>query len=97
MAVVKRVRVLSVGKVMGVLYALVGLLVGAPFSLIAVAGSVFSAASGQNDLVAALFGVGAVLFFPVLYGVFGFIGGIIMVALYNLVSSIIGGIEVELA
>ncbi|MGH9754146.1 MAG: hypothetical protein ACREA2_15315 [Blastocatellia bacterium] len=96
MAVVKRVRVLSVGKVMGVLYALIGLIAGALFSLASLAGSVLGAAGGQENPFAILFGLGSVVFFPVFYGIFGFIGGIIMAALYNLVASIIGGIEVEL-
>jgi hypothetical protein len=96
MAVVRRVKALSVGKVMGVLYAMVGLIIGAPFSLITLVGSISSVSSGQNNPFAALFGVGAVVFLPLLYGIFGFIGGIIMAALYNLVASIIGGIEVEL-
>jgi hypothetical protein len=34
---------------------------------------------------------------PVLYGVMGFIGGIIGALIYNLVAKWIGGIEVEVA
>ncbi|MGH9937107.1 MAG: hypothetical protein ACREAM_12720 [Blastocatellia bacterium] len=94
MAVVKRVRVLSVGKVLGVLYALLGLLLGGILSLLSLAGAV---ASGLDEGIAGvLFGVGAVVIVPLFYGGVGFIGGIIMAALYNLVASFIGGIEVEL-
>jgi len=40
-----------------------------------------------------MFGMG--LFMPVIYGVMGFIFGVIGAALYNLVANWIGGIEVE--
>ena len=44
----------------------------------------------------ALFGVGAIIFFPVLYGVLGFIGSLIVAAIYNVLASAVGGVEVEL-
>jgi hypothetical protein len=40
-----------------------------------------------------MFGMG--LFMPVIYGVMGFIFGVIGAAIYNLVAGWIGGIEVE--
>ena len=40
-----------------------------------------------------MFGMGILM--PVIYGVMGFIGGIIGAAVYNLVASWIGGIELE--
>lgn len=96
MAVVKRVKALSVGKVTGVLYALLGLIAGALFSLASLAGSVLGSASGQDNPFAILFGVGSIVLFPVFYGIAGFIGGIITAALYNLAASFVGGVEVEL-
>jgi hypothetical protein len=94
MTVVKRVGVLSLGKVLGVLYALLGLIIGAFFSLFALVGAV--AAGGEGGAATLLFGVGAIIMFPVLYGIGGFIGGIIVAALYNVVVSVAGGIELEL-
>jgi hypothetical protein len=94
MAIVKRFDVLSLGKVMGALYALLGLIFGALFSLMALVGAF--AARGQEGAGALLFGVGAVVMFPILYGLAGFVGGIIVAALYNLIASITGGIELEL-
>jgi hypothetical protein len=44
----------------------------------------------------ALFGVGAVIMFPILYGAFAFVASLISAALYNLLASWVGGIEVEL-
>jgi hypothetical protein len=34
--------------------------------------------------------------FPIFYGVMGFIGGVVMAAMYNLVASFTGGIKMEL-
>ncbi len=92
--VVKSVGVLSVGKVMGCVYALFGLIGGGLFTLLSLAGL----AIGGPDAgpAALLFGVGAIVILPVFYGVMGFIGGIIAAAFYNLVASIAGGIEIEL-
>jgi hypothetical protein len=91
---IKSVSVLSVGKVLGCLYAAIGLLVGGFFSLFTVAG--VAASGGQSGASAAFLGVGAIVFLPVLYGVMGFIGGIIAAGLYNLIASVAGGIEIEL-
>lgn len=92
--VVKSIGVLSAGKVLGCLYVLLGLIIGAMFSLLSLAGV---AAGGEDAGAAAfLFGIGAIVIIPIFYGAIGFVGGIIMAALYNLVASIAGGIEVEL-
>ena len=44
-----------------------------------------------------LFGAGAVVILPIVYGCIGFVGGLIMAPLYNLVAKVVGGIEVELS
>lgn len=43
-----------------------------------------------------LFGVGAIIFLPIMYGIMGFIGGAIMAFVYNVVAGIAGGVELEL-
>jgi len=47
-------------------------------------------------MVEGLFGIGAIVIVPIFYGAIGFIGGIISAAIYNLIGSTIGGIEVEI-
>lgn len=84
--IVKRFNALQLGKLLGVLYALMGLLF-APFILIA------GAAGGTRG---AGMGVGFALAAPIIYGVLGFIGGLIAALLYNLVAKFVGGIEVEI-
>lgn len=92
--ILKNVGVLSAGKVMACLYALLGLIVGGFVSLFSLAGV---AAGGQNAAGASLFfGAAAIVLLPVMYGVMGFVGGIVMAALYNFVASLAGGIELEL-
>jgi len=94
----KHVGVLSVGKVSGMLYGLLGLIIGiifALFSLLGV-GIAITQTGDSTALFGALFGVGAVILMPLFYGIMGFIMGVIMAALYNLVAGWVGGIELHL-
>jgi hypothetical protein len=95
--VLRRVGVLSCGKVMGILYAGMGLIFGAFFALISLAGVVIpQQGQGNNPMGFMLVGGAAALIIaPIIYGILGFIGGIIMAALYNVVASIVGGLELE--
>jgi hypothetical protein len=43
-----------------------------------------------------LFGVGAVVVMPIVYGLLGFVSALVGAALYNLVARVTGGIELEL-
>ena len=97
--VVKRVGPLSVAKNAAVIYALLGLVIGGLFSLAAMAGA-FSGFAGEENVgvaagMAGLFGVGAIVIAPIMYGCIGFVSGLIMSVLYNIVASMIGGIEME--
>ena len=93
--VVRRVNPLSLAKVAGVLYAILGLIFGALMSLFSF---VASSMMPQQDAgpFAMLFGVGAIIALPIVYGVVGFIMSLIMAALYNLVAGMVGGVEVDL-
>ena len=42
-------------------------------------------------------GVAAIVIAPLLYGFMGFLGAIIMALIYNVVSRIVGGIEVDVS
>lgn len=95
--ILKRVGILSCGKIMGIIYAVFGVIAGIFFSLFSLIGA---AAGIQSDQPAAIFGiifgVGAIVFFPVLYGLIGFIGGLLSAAVYNVIAGVVGGIELEL-
>lgn len=96
--VVRKIGVLSAGKVTGVLYAILGLVFGAIFALFSLLGAAVGVASSQSPdaLVGLLFGVGSVVFLPIFYGVLGFVFGLLTALLYNLVARFVGGIEVEI-
>jgi hypothetical protein len=107
MITLRRVGVFSLGKVFGVLYGLFGLLGGVFMTGISLLGMIFSGASqsayssytsfgGNSDITGIITGLGAVICLPLLYGVLGFIGGIITAFFCNLALKWAGGLELEL-
>lgn len=92
----KRIGVFSLAKVLGVLYAALGLIFGLFFSLFGLAfGSMMSQYGESGGMFGAMFGVGAIIFLPIFYGVLGFIGGALTAWIYNMIAGATGGIEVE--
>jgi hypothetical protein len=77
------------GIVLGVLYGILSL-VFVPFLLL---GLVVGAKT--HSPLPAVFGLFFVIFIPVVYGVLGFIFGLLSAALYNLISKWTGGFEFE--
>lgn len=95
--VVRSVGVISLGKIMGLMYALFGLLMGGFFALLSFFGAAIGAAQGVGGAwLGMLFGGGAVVIMPFLYGFFGFLGGVVTAALYNGVAALVGGLELDL-
>lgn len=93
----KRIGVLSCGKITGALYALLGLIFGAILSLLSLVGAMAGLASGEDEAVFGLFfGVGAIVFVPIFYGLLGFLGGLLTAFLYNIVAGFTGGLELQL-
>jgi hypothetical protein len=95
---VRRIGVLSLGKVMGSIYATLGLVIGAIFSVFALFGSVIGsiASDSGEPLLGILFGVGAIVIFPIFYGLIAFVMGMIIAAIYNFAARFTGGLELEL-
>ena len=72
-------------------------ILGAIVALLALLGIGLAAAGGDGDaVVGMIFGVGAIIFLPIFYGVLGFIGGAIMAIVYNVVAGFAGGLELAL-
>ena len=93
---ITRVGPLSVAKVAGLLYVGIGLIAGVFVSLFSLAGAAMGAGAGNdNALFGALFGVGAIILLPIFYGCLGFIGTLIMAALFNVATGVVGGVEVD--
>ncbi|MFT3870134.1 MAG: hypothetical protein QM715_16930 [Nibricoccus sp.] len=89
---IKRIAPLQLGKMLGILYGIMGLLF-LPFFLLM--GVLSSQLPPDQRAGMMFFGVGFALFAPVMYAVMGFITGALGALVYNVVAKWIGGIEVE--
>ena len=95
--VVNRLAPMSVAKVAAALYALLGLIFGGIISVISFAGRALMPDSGDAGMAGMFFGAAAVIILPIFYACLGFVGSLLMAALYNLVAGWVGGIEVDVA
>ena len=89
---IKRIAPLQLGKMLALLYGIIGLL-AIPFFLL-MTSITAQLPEGQRGPFLAM-GAGAAIFAPILYAVLGFIVGVIGAFIYNLVAKWVGGIEVE--
>src|SRR5262245_21748809 len=95
--VIKRIDPMSCAKVSGLLYAGIGLLLGACFTLFMTAIESFVPQDEPQitGLLGMVFGAGAIVMMPIFYGALGFIGGFIAAFIYNVVAGWTGGIQIE--
>ena len=89
--VIKRIGVLKLGIFQGCMGVLFGFLGGLVMMLF---GSMFGQATG-NTSMGMLGGAAALIFLPIAYGIGMFIAGIIGAAIYNLIASLVGGVEID--
>jgi hypothetical protein len=92
--VIKRIGVLSAAKLYAAISFAMGLIFGVFFALASVIGMSMGA-QDESAFFGMMFGVGAVVFLPIFYGLMGFVFGAIGAALYNLFAGMVGGLEVE--
>ena len=93
---IKHISVLSAGKVMGIICAAIGLIAGVLFLLFgSMLGGLAAASGGDGGGIMAIGGVMGVILLPILYGIFGFIGGVIQAFVYNLAAGWVGGIRIQ--
>jgi hypothetical protein len=95
----KRIEPVSLGKILGLMYVVLGFIVGFFVSAICIIGTLVGM-PGRGDspfphILGLFFGIGSVILFPFLYGVLGFVGGIIAGWFYNIIAKWTGGIEME--
>ncbi len=94
--IIRRIQPMPFARLFGVLYAALGLFIGFIASLVSLASSALGIASRQPfPGWSIFFGIGSIIFFPIIYGVLGFIGSLIMAALYNIFARMVGGIVVD--
>jgi hypothetical protein len=86
---------LSVAKILGAMYAAMGLVFGCLFALIGLVAGPLASGRGQA-LPGFMFGIGAVIVLPILYGGMGLVSGAIGGWLYNVFADLLGGVRVDL-
>jgi hypothetical protein len=95
--VLKSVGVLSAAKIVGLMYAILGLIMGLVFA--AFFAMIPMADPGNAEMptwLAPMFGTGAILIMPIFYGCMGFVGGAVAAVVYNALSGMMGGLELKL-
>ena len=98
--VVTKIGVLSLGKLMGLMYAGIGLLFGVLYALFAVVGGGAMMAMGGGDgamgggMMVGL-GLAAVIVLPIFYGLLGFLIGLLSALFFNIAAKYAGGLEIE--
>jgi len=91
---IQRVHPLSFAKISAFVYAMIGLILGAIFALLSLAGRGTSPMP-MPGMFGAMFGVAAIVIFPILYGCFGFIASLIGAAIYNGAAKMVGGAVID--
>lgn len=89
--VLKKIDVLSVAKLEGLLLAIIGLIIGIIVAII----SVTIGAMTSLGSMGAGYGILAIIIMPIYLGVMGFVVGAVGAFLYNIVAGWIGGIKLE--
>ena len=79
-----RISILQSSKIMTAMYVLIGFI----YSVIAVPMIIFG--TPQIRIIGFVY-----LFMPILMGIFGFVFFVIFAAIYNLLASWLGGVEIE--
>ena len=96
---ITRIGIFSLARIMGGVGLVFGLIFGAIFSLVSLAGVglAFAEGSGAEGFIGLVFGLGAVIVLPLLYGGFAFLQGLLTGFVVNLALSLFGGLEIELS
>lgn len=94
---IKKFEPLSVMRIAGICYAILGLVEGAFLSVMMLSLGAGMGTSGHAmpRFFNMLFGGFAVIFFPIFMGIVGAIGGGLGAVVYNVTARYVGGIEVE--
>ena len=91
--IVKRVGVWSAARLYAAIMAAFSLLVAIPIALFSLVGA--GLAPEAQSWMGPIFGIGAIVFLPVLYGVMGLVIGAVFAVLYNVFAGVVGGLSVD--
>jgi hypothetical protein len=100
---IRRVGVLSLAKMQGLLMFVMGLIIGVIYGLFfMLLGATMSSLAGRGEgqamggISTVMVGLIMMIAIPIFYGIIGFIGGAIGGFVYNVAAGIVGGIKLDL-
>ncbi len=93
----KELDVMSVGKISAAIAAVVGILAGLLLASILPFAGIFGTMPMMGWMMGGVSAIGltAVVLLPIIYAVAGFVYGVVIAFLYNLIAARIGGIKVK--
>jgi hypothetical protein len=94
--ITSRIGIGSLAKVAACIYASIGLFIGVCVFLVSLLGLGFPTDDARMPRgIAPVFGVGAVIILPLLYGTLGAVVLSVVAMLYNMVARTVGGAQIE--
>jgi hypothetical protein len=93
--IVTRVSPWSVAKIAALLYGIIGLVIGAVISVLALVFGTAMAAQRDDAWIGTVFGVSAIVVLPILYGIGGGIMAAFSAFVYNIAARMVGGVRIE--
>ena len=95
--VIKRMGVFSVAKIQALICTVLGLIIGVLYGLIFIIfGAALMSQQGASGASGVVIGLVIMVTAPIMYGIFGFISGLIVGFIYNVAAGFVGGIELDL-
>lgn len=91
---ITKIEVFSLGKVSALINALFGFIIGFFFTIASLIIFIIGKNAGMG--IATFIGFISILTFPVVFGLIGFVLGLIAGVFYNLVSKTSGGLKIEI-
>ena len=93
MKIVKKIGVLSLAKIQGIIGAVMGILVGIMFAFMGMVNALLGTDGAGLGIVLSF---SMIILAPIMYGVMGFVSGAIVAWIYNVCADRIGGLEIDL-
>lgn len=93
MVEIRHLGVLSVAKISGIIYLIIGIILGLFLALFSIADP---GSMGMTPLFSGALGLVIAVFLAVVYGIIGFVFGAIFAWIYNVVAGWFGGIKMDL-
>ncbi len=92
---INRIDPVSVGKILGSMYAVMGLFIGMFMGAITMLDGGINRGNGPFGNFGVVLGGMILILAPIGYGLMGFISGVLMSLLYNLAAGFMGGFVLE--